>query len=112
MNCRSFSCFFSSRRRHTRYWRDWSSDVCSSDLEAGAERHLAGPVESARVLVARLADPAGGADEADDPERDDHEEDGLPEIGRASCRERVKISVGAECLKKKRETMTNMCSTN
>src|SRR5947209_1277172 len=28
--------FFSSRRRHTRYWRDWSSDVCSSDL--GLER--------------------------------------------------------------------------
>src|SRR5258707_15754078 len=25
--------FFSSRRRHTRYWRDWSSDVCSSDLK-------------------------------------------------------------------------------
>src|SRR3712207_6225640 len=24
--------FFSSRRRHTRDWRDWSSDVCSSDL--------------------------------------------------------------------------------
>src|SRR5947209_3304375 len=24
--------FFSSRRRHTSYWRDWSSDVCSSDL--------------------------------------------------------------------------------
>src|SRR5258707_1569859 len=24
--------FFTSRRRHTRYWRDWSSDVCSSDL--------------------------------------------------------------------------------
>src|SRR3712207_2932323 len=27
--------FFSSRRRHTRYWRDWSSDVCSSDLLYG-----------------------------------------------------------------------------
>src|SRR5882757_8724178 len=27
-----FPFFFSSRRRHTRYWRDWSSDVCSSDL--------------------------------------------------------------------------------
>src|SRR6266513_5239590 len=26
--------FFSSRRRHTRSKRDWSSDVCSSDLEA------------------------------------------------------------------------------
>src|SRR6266496_6164425 len=27
--------FFSSRRRHTRSLRDWSSDVCSSDLERG-----------------------------------------------------------------------------
>src|SRR5690606_40305160 len=25
--------FFSSRRRHTRFSRDWSSDVCSSDLQ-------------------------------------------------------------------------------
>src|SRR3712207_5042519 len=30
-----FFFFFSSRRRHTRYWRDWSSDVCSSDLAVG-----------------------------------------------------------------------------
>ena len=30
---------FSSRRRHTRYWRDWSSDVCSSDLH----RHVLDP---------------------------------------------------------------------
>src|SRR3712207_8407190 len=29
--------FFSSRRRHTRYWRDWSSDVCSSDLVSIAD---------------------------------------------------------------------------
>src|SRR5438105_4279878 len=28
--------FFSSRRRHTRSTRDWSSDVCSSDLETTA----------------------------------------------------------------------------
>src|SRR2546429_4815034 len=28
--------FFSSRRRHTRCSRDWSSDVCSSDLFEGA----------------------------------------------------------------------------
>src|SRR2546422_3452162 len=27
--------FFSSRRRHTRCSRDWSSDVCSSDLHRG-----------------------------------------------------------------------------
>src|SRR3712207_7301020 len=32
IECISFFFFFSSRRRHTRYWRDWSSDVCSSDL--------------------------------------------------------------------------------
>src|SRR3712207_5652616 len=30
--------FFSSRRRHTRYWREWSSDVCSSDLLGGPGR--------------------------------------------------------------------------
>src|SRR5207249_9252643 len=29
-----FLFFFSSRRRHTRSKRDWSSDVCSSDLRA------------------------------------------------------------------------------
>src|SRR5439155_9227412 len=33
--------FFSSRRRHTRWPRDWSSDVCSSDLYA--QMHIAGP---------------------------------------------------------------------
>src|SRR6476620_3571715 len=33
-----FVCFFSSRRRHTRYWRDWSSDVCSSDLSSTGSR--------------------------------------------------------------------------
>src|SRR5256885_3893482 len=31
--------FFSSRRRHTRLQGDWSSDVCSSDLLTGLERH-------------------------------------------------------------------------
>src|SRR5437764_5855867 len=30
----AFIFFFSSRRRHTRYIGDWSSDVCSSDLTA------------------------------------------------------------------------------
>src|SRR6266496_1759823 len=32
--------FFSSRRRHTRSLRDWSSDVCSSDLQAVAGRRV------------------------------------------------------------------------
>src|SRR5208337_2414400 len=30
--------FFSSRRRHTRYIGDWSSDVCSSDLRIAARK--------------------------------------------------------------------------
>src|SRR5699024_12109777 len=33
--------FFSSRRRHTRSKRDWSSDVCSSDLRIGPAPNIA-----------------------------------------------------------------------
>src|SRR5439155_3041348 len=32
LRIRKYVFFFSSRRRHTRWPRDWSSDVCSSDL--------------------------------------------------------------------------------
>src|SRR5690606_5444815 len=38
-------CFFSSRRRHTILSRDWSSDVCSSDLPLGLD-------QATRVAVA------------------------------------------------------------
>src|SRR6266852_4140401 len=47
-----FFFFFSSRRRHTRCYRDWSSDVCSSDLwrqlPAYLERELAALREGVR----------------------------------------------------------------
>src|SRR5438067_10119450 len=36
----SFFFFFSSRRRHTRSKRDWSSDVCSSDLAGRSVRRV------------------------------------------------------------------------
>src|SRR5215475_15652001 len=36
--------FFSSRRRHTRFSHDWSSDVCSSDLELYTLRRKLGPL--------------------------------------------------------------------
>src|SRR3712207_2176715 len=49
-----FFFFFSSRRRHTRYWRDWSSDVCSSDLLLGLIRE--GEGVAAQVLVKLGAD--------------------------------------------------------
>src|SRR3712207_8703814 len=65
--------FFSSRRRHTRYWRDWSSDVCSSDLAARVSPQYLSEVErgrkeaSSEVLTAvtaalglTLVDLAGG----------------------------------------------------
>src|SRR5690625_7066773 len=35
-----FLFFFSSRRRHTRWPRDWSSDVCSSDLKDAVARRM------------------------------------------------------------------------
>src|SRR5947209_10962402 len=46
--------FFSSRRRHTRYWRDWSSDVCSSDLIRYGE------LRQAETELARLSSQADG----------------------------------------------------
>src|SRR5207253_4480992 len=55
-----FFFFFSSRRRHTRWPRDWSSDVCSSDLvvvrtAANSPRGVAGV-----VLLDGDALPGGG----------------------------------------------------
>src|SRR5204863_5092801 len=44
--------FFSSRRRHTRSLRDWSSDVCSSDL---AQRNLPRSVGLAAKILQALA---------------------------------------------------------
>src|SRR5207249_6247275 len=41
----TFFFFFSSRRRHTRSKRDWSSDVCSSDLIAPEPAHAQAPMQ-------------------------------------------------------------------
>src|SRR5882757_7228831 len=49
-----FFFFFSSRRRHTRYWRDWSSDVCSSDLLStpwGGHKAAQSGVDTAPAVV-------------------------------------------------------------
>src|SRR6266496_5795775 len=60
--------FFSSRRRHTRSLRDWSSDVCSSDLAvvgpagtAGGARDRTGSPPRI-VTVGRIAVRIGGTD--------------------------------------------------
>src|SRR5947209_19521278 len=72
--------FFSRRGRHTTYWRDWSSDVCSSDL--------------LHDDVLRMCDAmsfvGGSASSLFDLAMIDQAEGNMgAEIGRASCRERV-----------------------
>src|SRR2546429_7376098 len=55
--------FFSSRRRHTRCSRDWSSDVCSSDLvliarRAGTRRYYDLPERVLPPEVLAMAEPS------------------------------------------------------
>src|SRR2546430_13566284 len=66
-----FSFFFSSRRRHTRFDCDWSSDVCSSDLNELAT--LSGPqyrsywvdiIDSVRAVYHGTVTYAAATDEA------------------------------------------------
>src|SRR5437762_13679083 len=87
-----FTFFFSSRRRHTSYIGDWSSDVCSSDLEARVGLRAVGLLEGAHG-DARGDAPVGPARHAGEQrlvlgrvER---------QIGRASCRERGDLSYSA-----------------
>src|SRR5689334_4287305 len=105
--------YFSSRRRHTNWNCDWSSDVCSSDLVASAQgrspcRGRAPLRARRRARAARLDDPAGIASH---PRHRSDGERGVPralagrhpdlpgrEIGRASCRERVWKSMVRVCI--------------
>src|SRR6266498_4482525 len=54
-----FWFFFSSRRRHTRCGRDWSSDVCSSDLSLQPARAAAEATKTIPVVFVVTADPVG-----------------------------------------------------
>src|SRR5207245_6383055 len=78
------SFFFSSRRRHTRCYRDWSSDVCSSDLSAARLRSaLDGVVQVPLRGHGQVGQAAA------------RRQRGRDQIGRASCRERVESPVVA-----------------
>src|SRR5205809_3654157 len=86
--------FFSSRRRHTRCSRDWSSDVCSSDLNFADDQGylrallptpvsyigMLGPRQRTERILRNLS--------AEDPVAESRVYAPV-EIGRASCRERV-----------------------
>src|SRR3989442_13729564 len=60
--CTFLFLFFSSRRRHTRCGRDWSSDVCSSDLSQSESRRPYGLLwwRAASDPPQRLQDRTGG----------------------------------------------------
>src|SRR5207245_5716866 len=94
----------SSRRRHTRCYRDWSSDVCSSDLEPSfVETRLPLPKRKASTpehpqLLVLLDEPqrkrASRYCNRDAPRcygfgASPRSRTSRREIGRASCRERV-----------------------
>src|SRR5207248_4787152 len=100
-----------SRRRHTRSYGDWSSDVCSSDLQIpelllvagliaalqqmGGERPQVVVHDGVRVRVGpRPLDRQGVVVRRIDA-RDLPRFVAALEIGRASCRERVSLSVVA-----------------
>src|SRR5690606_39306956 len=99
--------FFSGRRRHTRFSRDWSSDVCSSDLlqpggQLARALRVVGDVEHAFGPTRQALQPArntGGGDAGDDgPVRQRQvqgAQGGDGEIGRAAGRGRVELAGGA-----------------
>src|SRR6266852_6536262 len=55
--------FFWSRRRHTRCYRDWSSDVCSSDLGCRSGSASALPCESATASTSRCGSVTSRSEE-------------------------------------------------
>src|SRR5690625_7618436 len=87
---------FSSRRRHTRWPRDWSSDVCSSDLRKVVEKMalLAGAGETGQIGGKQHIEQGLGLG----IRQCLHDRTGINlaqrrEIGRASCRERASVDV-------------------
>src|SRR5438874_5313218 len=102
--------FFSSRRRHTRSLRDWSSDVCSSDLVSpgnripGIPRHhlnAAANYDLTEKITVGAGAVAVSRQFVRGNDNNRHQPDAVNflgpgeiggyEIGRASCRERVEI---------------------
>src|SRR5207249_7788735 len=99
-----FFFFFSSRSRHTRSKRDWSSDVCSSDLFPGISTATVSALKAVAAMAAcrfkaeTVAVEIPGKKgptvvEKDECPRADTTLEAL-EIGRAACRERVEGGEG------------------
>src|SRR5690625_7237177 len=96
--------FFSSRRRHTRWPRDWSSDVCSSDLRDLAVVLVFICPETVHylktlrpILKEKIVKAAEGFESFKV----------LSKIGRASCREREWVRVVEGFKAENGETVNN-----
>src|SRR5438270_13129313 len=89
--CFYFLFFFSSRRRHTIFDCDWSSDVCSSDLLFSPSTINVNGAPTAKVVGAPFTLIVEGEKRQETPVGK------FPQlgvkIGRASCRERVKSAM-------------------
>src|SRR5690606_40615263 len=100
-----FFFFFSSRRRHTRFSRDWSSDVCSSDLAllsripSRLHRYFlrVGPCPAwlLSLHASRTHQDESSLSRSALPSGELPQGTMASEIGRASCRGRVWVAVGA-----------------
>src|SRR5690606_40657057 len=96
--------FFSSRRRHTRFSRDWSSDVCSSDLAYDKAKSRIEQIDQLMAKIDQTPDPKAIAELQGRLTAEQaliqNEQTKLQmyqmvaKIGRASCRERVYNSRG------------------
>src|SRR5256886_6959755 len=90
-----FLFFFSSRRRHTRFDCDWSSDVCSSDLKISELNKGRLTARTAEINTNRKQERYNERSafnffdkrHAEEGQRESNQQ--LDQIGRASCRERV-----------------------
>src|SRR5690606_39359427 len=92
--------FFSSRRRHTRFSRDWSSDVCSSDLinkvksARDSDTLLIGEdMQKIDYTLSACCNPIPGDDVFGFITVNDGIKIHRTKIGRASCRERLYVAM-------------------
>src|SRR5699024_11584304 len=94
----SLVLFFSSRRRHTRSKRDWSSDVCSSDLRCGRWWCMARPAPAPSELTSRATTPRPAQIQANTPvtETSGHSMAAAPIATAGTARDRKSVRVGKE----------------
>src|SRR5690625_7984307 len=99
--------FYSSRRRHTRWPRDWSSDVCSSDLVSLSDFTIYLREDRSKGNQTTLLEPLFTLDHLSYNRRRSNVSFAKKywhiftqaQIGRASCRERVKNTMVDEIFK-------------